>query len=86
MPICIPKELPAYQTLANENQDIRPLRVLLLNLMPKKIETECQFLRLLSNTPIQVNVEFLQVSSHVSKNTNKMHLNAINKTIEEIQN
>ena len=59
MPICIPKELPAFQTLANENifvmdndrashQDIRPLRVLLLNLMPKKIETECQFLRLLS--------------------------------------
>ena len=87
MPICIPKELPAFQTLANENifvmdndrashQDIRPLRVLLLNLMPKKIETECQFLRLLSNTPIQVNVEFLQVSSHVSKNTNKMHLDA----------
>ena len=97
MPICIPKELPAFQTLANENifvmdndrashQDIRPLRVLLLNLMPKKIETECQFLRLLSNTPIQVNVEFLQVSSHVSKNTNKMHLDAFYHTFAEIQN
>ena len=97
MPICIPKELPAFHTLANENifvmdndrashQDIRPLRVLLLNLMPKKIETECQFLRLLSNTPIQVNVEFLQVSSHVSKNTNKMHLDAFYHTFAEIQN
>ena len=97
MPICIPKELPAFQTLANENifvmdndrashQDIRPLRVLLLNLMPKKIETECQFLRLLSNTPIQVNVEFLQVSSHVSKNTNKMHLDAFYHTFADIQN
>ena len=68
------------------HQDIRPLRVLLLNLMPKKIETECQFLRLLSNTPIQVNVEFLQVSSHVSKNTNKMHLDAFYHTFAEIQN
>ena len=76
MPICISPELPAYHTLSEENifvmdsdraahQDIRPLRVLVLNLMPKKIETECQFLRLLSNTPLQVNVEFLHVSSHI---------------------
>lgn len=97
MPICIPKELPAFQTLAKENifvmdnerashQDIRPLRVLLLNLMPKKIETECQFLRLLSNTPIQVNVEFLQVSSHVSKNTTRVHLESFYHTFPEIQN
>lgn len=96
MPICIPKELPAFQTLAKENifvmdnerashQDIRPLRVLLLNLMPKKIETECQFLRLLSNTPIQVNIEFLQVSSHVSKNTTKVHLESFYHTFSEIQ-
>ena len=65
MPICISPELPAYQVLQKErifvmtedraaHQDIRPLRVLVLNLMPKKIETECQFLRLLSNTPLQV--------------------------------
>lgn len=96
MPICISPELPAYQTLAKENifvidnerashQDIRPLRVLILNLMPKKIETECQFLRLLSNTPIQVNVEFLHVSSHVSKNTSKNHLELFYRTFSEIK-
>ena len=96
MPICISPELPAYQTLAKENifvidndrashQDIRPLRVLILNLMPKKIETECLFLRLLSNTPIQVNVEFLHVSSHVSKNTSKNHLELFYRTFSEIK-
>lgn len=96
MPICISPELPAYQTLTKENifvidndrashQDIRPLRVLILNLMPKKIETECQFLRLLSNTPIQVNVEFLHVSSHVSKNTSKNHLELFYRTFSEIK-
>lgn len=96
MPICIPPDLPAYQTLAEENifvmdnvrashQDIRPLRVLMLNLMPKKIETECQFLRLLSNTPIQVNIEFLQIASHVSKNTAKSHLDTFYHTFDEIR-
>ncbi len=96
MPICIPPDLPAYQTLQEENifvmdnvrashQDIRPLRVIMLNLMPKKIETECQFLRLLSNTPIQVNVEFLQIASHVSKNTAKTHLDAFYRTFDEIK-
>ncbi len=95
MPICIPPNLPAYQILAGEHifvmdetraahQDIRPLRVLILNLMPKKIETECQFLRLLSNTPLQVEVEFLHVSSHVSKNTNSSHLAAFYRTFSEI--
>lgn len=95
MPICISPDLPAYQTLAEENifvmdnirashQDIRPLRVLILNLMPKKIETECQFLRLLSNTPIQVNIEFLQIASHVSKNTAKSHLDMFYHTFDEI--
>lgn len=95
MPICISPDLPAYQTLAEENifvmdnirashQDIRPLRVLILNLMPKKIETECQFLRLLSNTPIQVNIEFLQIASHVSKNTSKSHLDMFYHTFDEI--
>lgn len=96
MPICISPDLPAYQTLAEENifvmdnirashQDIRPLRVLILNLMPKKIETECQFLRLLSNTPIQVNIEFLQIASHVSKNTAKNHLDTFYRTFDEIK-
>ena len=85
MPICISPDLPAFHILEEENifvmdmdravhQDIRPLRVLVLNLMPKKIETECQFLRLLSNTPLQVNIEFLHVSSHTSKNTSQNHL------------
>lgn len=96
MPICIPPDLPAFQTLADENifvmdseraahQDIRPLRVLILNLMPKKIETECQFLRLLSNTPIQVNIEFLQIASHVSKNTAKTHLDTFYRTFDQIK-
>ena len=96
MPICISPELPAYQVLQKErifvmtedrtaHQDIRPLRVLVLNLMPKKIETECQFLRLLSNTPIQVTVEFLHVSSHISINTAQNHLETFYRTFPEIQ-
>ena len=96
MPICISPELPAYQVLQKErifvmtedraaHQDIRPLRVLVLNLMPKIIETECQFLRLLSNTPIQVTVEFLHVSSHISKNTAQNHLETFYRTFPEIQ-
>ena len=96
MPICIPKELPAFQTLANENifvmdndrashQDIRPLRVLLLNLMPKKIETETQFARLLGNTPLQVEMEMMYTTSHKSKNTSEGHLLAFYKTFDEIK-
>ena len=96
MPICLSPELPAYQVLQKErifvmtedraaHQDIRPLRVLVLNLMPKKIETECQFLRLLRNTPIQVTVEFLHVSSHISKNTAQNHLETFYRTFPEIQ-
>ena len=80
MPIKISTDLPAYKTLLDENifvmpdniaehQDIRALRIAILNLMPKKIETETQFLRLLSNTPLQVDVDFVHVESHVSKNT-----------------
>lgn len=95
MPIRIPENLPAYQTLEKENifviskeraehQDIRPLRVLILNLMPKKIETECQLMRLLSNTPLQVDVELLQVA-HVSKNTSQYHLETFYKTFPEVQ-
>ncbi|MCD7958073.1 MAG: homoserine O-succinyltransferase [Ruminococcus sp.] len=95
MPICISPELPAYKILAKENifvmdmnraahQDIRPLHVLVVNLMPKKIETECQFLRLLSNTPLQVEVEFLHVSSHICKNTSQNHLATFYRTFSEI--
>ncbi len=96
MPIRIPAELPAFKTLGEENifvmsndraehQDIRPLRVVILNIMPKKIETESQLLRLLSNTPLQVDVELLQMASHVSRNTSQGHLEAFYKTFEEIK-
>lgn len=95
MPIRIPEDLPAYETLEKENifvmpknraehQDIRPLRVLILNLMPKKIETETQLMRLLSNTPLQVDVELLQVE-HVSRNTSAQHLQTFYKTFTEVK-
>ncbi|MGM0217177.1 homoserine O-acetyltransferase MetA [Enterococcus sp. AZ126] len=85
MPIRVPKELPAIKVLEKEkifvmdedramHQDIRPLEILILNLMPKKDETEVQLLRLLSNTPLQINVEFLHMSSHEAKNTSSEHL------------
>ena len=85
MPIRIPDDLPAASILKSENiftmsesrashQNIRPLRVLILNLMPKKIETETQLMRLLSNTPLQVDVELLRVDARASRNTPQEHL------------
>lgn len=85
MPINIPNSLPASATLESENifvmneerasrQDIRPLKILILNLMPKKIETETQLLRLLSNSSIQIDIELLQTASYTSKNTPHEHL------------
>jgi len=96
LPICISPELPAYQALLNEHifvmgsdraahQDIRPLRILVLNIMPKKLETELQLLRLLSNTPIQVDISLLRMESHVSKNTSQSHLDAFYTTLSEIR-
>jgi homoserine O-succinyltransferase len=96
MPIRIKQSLPAYSLLSKENifvmsekesdvQDIRPLRIGILNLMPKKIETETQILRLLSNTPLQVDVELLQTASHVSKNTPEDHLLAFYRTFNEVK-
>ncbi|MCR4639128.1 homoserine O-succinyltransferase [Ruminococcus sp.] len=95
MPIRISSELPAFKTLGEENifvmsreraehQDIRPLKVIILNIMPKKIETESQLMRLLSNTPLQVDVELLQMASHVSRNTSSHHLASFYKTFDEI--
>lgn len=95
MPIRISQDLPAYQILQNENifvmthdraeqQDIRPLKILILNIMPKKIETETQILRLLSNTPLQVDIELMHVASHVSKNTSLSHLETFYTTFGEI--
>lgn len=80
MPIKIPNDLPARQVLDNENifamtecralkQDIRPLQIIILNLMPTKITTETQLLRCLSNTPLQIEIELLQMQTHKSKNT-----------------
>ena len=97
MPIRISKDLPAYETLSSENifvmsdiransQDIRPLKIIILNLMPKKIETETQFMRLLSNTPLQVDVELLHVKSHRAKHTSENHLSSFYRTFDEIKN
>lgn len=96
MPIKIPNGLPAVKVLHDENifvmtekravqQDIRPLKILLLNLMPKKIETETQFARLLGNTPLQVEMEMMYTTSHKSKNTSEGHLLAFYKTFDEIK-
>ena len=96
MPIKIPNGLPARETLENENifvmpearaetQNIRPLRIALLNLMPTKIVTETQLSRLLGNTPLQVELELIQVSSHKSKNTAHEHMLAFYKTFDEIK-
>ena len=95
MPIKIANELPAHKALELENvfvmtekravsQDIRPLKILILNLMPTKIETETQLLRLLSNSPLQVEIELLQVKSHKSKNTSQEHMLKFYKTFDEI--
>ncbi|OWO78685.1 homoserine O-succinyltransferase [Photorhabdus luminescens] len=96
MPICIPDELPAVNFLRDENvfvmtstraniQNIRPLKVLLLNLMPKKIETENQFLRLLSNTPLQVDIQLLRVDNRKCRNTPAEHLNNFYCDFEQIK-
>jgi len=96
MPIRVPDELPAVNFLRNENvfvmtssraktQEIRPLKVLILNLMPKKIETENQFLRLLSNSPLQIDVQLLRIDSRESKNTPAEHLNNFYCDFEDIQ-
>ncbi|WP_303973414.1 homoserine O-succinyltransferase [Streptococcus merionis] len=96
MPIKIDQGLPAVEVLKSENifvmdeqrashQDIRPLDVLIVNLMPTKIVTETQLLRLLANTPLQLNVEFLQMVSHKSKNTGAEHLSTFYKTFEQVK-
>ena len=97
MPIKISNELPAKTFLENENvfvmteeraasQDIRPIKILILNLMPTKITTETQILRLLSNSPLQVEIELMQTATHVSKHTSKEHLTKFYKTFDDIKN
>ena len=96
MPIKVQNDLPARAILESENifvmdenramsQDIRPLQILILNLMPIKEDTETQLLRALSNTPLQVDCTFLMLSTHVSKNTSASHLNKFYVTFDEIR-
>ena len=97
MPIKIPNNLPAKKILENENifvmtklraetQDIRPLKILLVNLMPTKIQTETQFARVLGNTPLQIDLELLAPKSHIPHNTGIEHLQNFYKTFDEIKN
>ncbi len=97
MPIKIPNLLPATQVLLNENifvmtetramtQDIRPLKILMLNLMPQKIVTETQIARLIGNTPLQVELELLQTATHKSTHTSAEHMLAFYKTFDEVRN
>ena len=96
MPIRTQSDLPAKEILEKENifvmdenramhQDIRPISIAILNLMPLKEDTEIQLLRSLSNTPLQVDITFLTVSSHESKNTSRSHLNKFYQTVEEVK-
>ena len=96
MPVIIPFELPAYKIMEKENifvmsserantQDIRPLEIALVNLMPTKIETETQFVRLLSNSPIQINVEFIYTGTHEAKNILQSHMESFYKNIDEVK-
>lgn len=97
MPIKIPNLLPATTVLQNENifvmtetramtQDIRPLQIVVVNLMPNKIRTETQFARLLGNTPLQIELELVHTKTHESKNTSKEHMLAFYKTFDDIKN
>ena len=96
MPIKVQRDLPARAILESENifimdedramsQDIRPLEILILNLMPLKEDTETQLLRALSNTPLQVDCTFLMLSTHVSKNTSASHLNKFYVSFDSIK-
>ena len=96
MPIKIQSDLPVKEILEKENifvmdegravhQDIRPIRILILNLMPLKEETELQLLRSLSNTPLQVDVSFMMVATHESKNTATSHLNKFYETFDQVK-
>ena len=96
MPVILPTDLPAVETLGEENifvmtekraltQDIRPLEIGIVNLMPTKIATETQILRLLSNSPLQIEITLVQMGCHESKNTSKEHLDAFYQTFKDIK-
>ncbi|MGY9053134.1 MAG: homoserine O-acetyltransferase/O-succinyltransferase family protein, partial [Rhodobacterales bacterium] len=97
MPIRIPSKLPAFDVLKSEGvdvmsntdanrQDIRPLRIGLLNLMPLKIQTETQFSRLIGSTPLQIELTLIRMSEHQSRHTAPEHMESFYKSFEEIQN
>jgi len=97
MPVNLPGQLPAIELLKKENifvmdsgrasaQDIRPLKIVILNLMPLKIITETDLIRLLSNTPLQLELDFMKIKNHTSKNTPVEHMKAFYKTFHSIQN
>ena len=97
MPIRLPEDLPAFETLREEGvyvmsdrladrQDIRPLRIALLNLMPKKIETETQFSRLIGATPLQIQLSLVRMTEHRSRNTEAGHLEHFYRTFREVEN
>ena len=96
MPIKIPNQLPATKTLRSENifvmtetraitQDIRPLQILLLNLMPTKVDTETQLARVLGNTPLQIDLELIAPAEHISRNTSQEHMLSFYKTFDEVK-
>ena len=96
MPIKISDNLPAAKILESENvfvmtenramhQDIRPLKIVILNLMPNKVETETQLLRLLGNSPLQVDIDLMQTATHTSRNTTKEHLLEFYQTFDQLQ-
>ena len=96
MPIKIPNRLPATRTLTEENifvmtetraitQDIRPLQILLLNLMPTKVDTETQLARVLGNTPLQIELELIAPAGHISRNTSQEHMLSFYKTFDEVR-
>jgi len=96
MPITLPETLPAYDVLRNEgvmvmspdraaHQDIRPLRIGLLNLMPKKIQTENQFARLIGATPLQIDLHLIRMSEHTTKNTAAEHMATFYRPFQEVK-
>ncbi len=96
MPINVPDRLPAIELLQQENifimdesrashQDIRPLKIIIVNLMPVKITTETDLIRLLSNTPLQIEIDFLRMKGHQSKNTSDVHMKAFYKTFDQLK-
>ena len=96
MPITLPEDLPAFDVLSKEgvmvispdrakHQDIRPLRIALLNLMPKKIQTENQFARLIGATPLQIDLSLIRMSEHQTKNTAAEHMEAFYRPFEEVK-